>query len=192
MEEILKLGVTGAAVLTTLLSVVVSIFLSKTTEKHARTLPIDYKTTDDPNKESRLNEVRDELERQDNIAKWNSRADGLLIFGQYIIGGVLASSFVQQSLSGSTIGFLGILVLFSSLVRQRFRSDIRAQNGRRRIRQLRQLIRETEDDLYALKTNQECAISMYEIRTKVTARLSGIENEEIAELEKESNEADHA
>jgi len=183
MDQIIEYIITGSAFVLTLSSVALSIFLKKTTKKQIENLTIDYGAIEDPNKESRLTDIRVELEMQEVLAKWNSKADGLLIFGQYIIGGVLASSFIQQSLSANFIGLLGVLVLFSSLVRQKFRSDIKAEAAKAKVKLLKQLIREIEDDLYALKTNHETAISMFDIRKKVTTKLSDIENTGSVNLE---------
>lgn len=76
----------------------------------------------------------------------------IALVGQYTIGGVLAFfSFVRQSLSAHIIGIFGVLVLLSSLIRQRYRSDQRSRT-RHGIFSLRTLIREVEDDLLHLRT----------------------------------------
>ncbi|MFL6527935.1 MAG: hypothetical protein ACJ8IQ_07555 [Chthoniobacterales bacterium] len=72
----------------------------------------------------RLQDARDALERQQRLASANRWTSRLLTFGQYIIGGLLASSFVQQALSREFVGVLGLLVLVSSLLYQHFRPDI--------------------------------------------------------------------
>ena len=90
-----------------------------------------FEATQDLEKDSRLNEARELLGRQESSAKWNRRANGSLTFGQYILGGVLATSFVQVSLSAQGVSLLGVLVLISSLVHQTYRPDLQARRSRR-------------------------------------------------------------
>ena len=114
----------------------------------------------------------------------------LLTFGQYIIGGLLASSFVQNSVPAEVIGILGVLVLLSSLIRQRYRPDIKAVGAKRRAALLRSFIREVEDSLYALKNGQDNAPSVFAIRQKVTERLSKVEESELADTQQEDDSSD--
>jgi hypothetical protein len=139
--------------------------------------------TNDPVKDSRLNELRGALARQKKVASLNGMADSYLTFGQYIVGGVLASSFIQESFSSQVTGAFGILVLLSSLIRQRYRPDIKAVGAKRRIVSLRSFIREVEDNLYTLNTAQEDALSIYAIRQKVTAQLSKFEESELVDVQ---------
>lgn len=92
-------------------------------------LETKFQATDDPTKDSRLADTRRALDRQESLAKWNSRAAASLTFGQYIVGGVLASSFVQESLTPQVVGLLGVLVLISSLIHQRYRPDLQGKRG---------------------------------------------------------------
>lgn len=62
----------------------------------------------------RLRDARAALDRQKTIARTNKRMSIFLITGQYIVGGLLASSFIQQSLAKETVGALGVVVLLSS------------------------------------------------------------------------------
>jgi hypothetical protein len=104
----------------------------------------------------------------------------LLTVGQYIIGGVLASSFVQESLSPKSVGFLGVLVLIASLVKQQFHPELNAENARRNVSQLRALIRTSEDQLTILDakiaSGQDHTDAMIDLMTKITQRLNEIEN----------------
>lgn len=58
--------------------------------------------------------------------------DRLLTIGQYVIDGVLASSFIQETLTKQWIGRLGLLVLLASLFRQRFHPEVEAENARKK------------------------------------------------------------
>jgi len=170
-----------ASFLLTLLALFLSVAVKRATRLKIGGVELNLHPAADPTEDSRLSEAKRELERQESIARWNGRADGSLVFGQYIIGGVLASSFVQQSLSPQVIGVLGVLVLLSSLIRQRYRADLQAQGARHRTVSLRTLIREVEDDLFALKNGHDGAPSIYLIRQKVSTTLSKIEEAELAD-----------
>jgi hypothetical protein len=76
---------------------------------------------------------------------------------------------------------LGVLVLLSSLIRQRYRPDIRAVGAKRRAVLIRSFIREVEDNLYAINKGQENAPSVFLIRKTVTERLSRVEESELIE-----------
>jgi hypothetical protein len=115
-------------------------------------IEIQLEATQDPASESRLPELRESLARQQSIVSWNGRASAFLTFGEYIVGGVLASSFVQASLAAPLVGSLGVLVLVSSLVHQRYRPDLQASGAKQRAVKLRGMIRAVEDDLYALRS----------------------------------------
>lgn len=150
---------------------------------------ITFEATEDPENDSRLPQIRDALMWQESIAKWNGRASGSLVFGQYIIGGVLASSFVQESLTAQIVGLLGVLVLMSSLVHQRYRPDLQASDARYRMLKLKALIREIEDDLFALKSGTELALTVYEIRQKASAGLSQAEEHELIDVKRQDTDA---
>jgi hypothetical protein len=62
-----------------------------------------------------------------------------------VIGGVLASSFVQQSLKPQLVGFLGVLVLLASLVKQQYHPEVAAAEASLKASKLQVLIRDSED-----------------------------------------------
>lgn len=141
----------------------------------------DFKPTANLEKDSRLIEARELLQKQESSAKWNNRAAGSLVFGQYIVGGVLATSFVQQSLSTQAVGLLGVLVLISSLIHQTYRPDIQTRGARERAMLLRRLIRRTEDGLFAIRSDTEDAPTIHDVREIVSRGLSEIEEMELAD-----------
>jgi len=73
---------------------------------------------------ARLAEAHKEIERQLRLGSTHRIASLLLTSAQFLVGGLLASSFVQQSLDKSVIGMLGLLVLTSSLIRQYYRPEL--------------------------------------------------------------------
>ena len=170
----------------------VSALLKRTSRLEFSGVEIAFEATKDPTKDSRLEDARRELNRQESLVKWNSRAAASLTFGQYIVGGVLASSFVQESLTPPVIGFLGVLVLMSSLIHQTYRPDLQRSSARQRVHRLRALIRKVEDDLFALKNEHAGAPSIYDIRQDVSAGLTRIEEGELIESEREATKAKSA
>ena len=133
--------------------------------------------------QSRLVDVKAVLEQQGKIERWSRRANGSLQFGQYIIGGVLATSLVQASLSPGIVSLLGVLVLVSSLVHQHYRPDLRLYGAKRRTVQLKALIRDVEDALYEIEQQRQGATSVFELRKMVSQALSQIEASEVSEYE---------
>lgn len=127
----------------------------------------------------RLQEARDMLRRQRSIAQSNRWISASLIIGQYIIGGLLASSFVQESLKPHTVGLLGLLVLVSSLLFQHFRPDIRLRGALARSLNLKNLIRVGENEIHAIRTNQPQAPTAYELGKRISDELSRIEASEL-------------
>jgi hypothetical protein len=128
----------------------------------------------------RIEEAVRAMVQQNGVARTNSWADHLLTFGQYVIGGVLASSFVQQSLTQSIVGFLGVLVLIASLIKQQFRPDSTAREAKQMVGKFRTLIRSAEDQLAELRTKREIDASMYyALARDISKGLNEIERGEI-------------
>jgi hypothetical protein len=131
----------------------------------------------------RLADAKGALERQTSLAKTNRWMSALLTIGQYIIGGLLASSFVQQSLRPDLVGILGLLVLISSLIYQHFRPDIQLRGAMSRSLRLRALIRSVEDDIYAIRSNSPNAPTVEAVRRRISEALSAIEASELQDLQ---------
>jgi hypothetical protein len=83
---------------------------------------------------------------------WSARS---LTFGQYVVGGVLASSFVQTKISPPLIGALGVLVLLASLITQHYHPEVSAQVASQKAEQLESLIRESEDRVVVIETTAD-------------------------------------
>jgi hypothetical protein len=129
--------------------------------------------------DTRLVDARDELARQISSAKWNGRSAISLAISQYVVGGTLATSFIQNNLPEEAVGFLGLVVLLASIIYQRFRPDLRTGAARRRVALLRATIRRAEDGLYGLRKSLPQAPSLEEIRADVTNALIQIEHSEL-------------
>jgi hypothetical protein len=128
---------------------------------------------------SRLQEARNLLRGQQitaGFAKWTGI---FLVLGQFIIGGLLASSFIQQNLPHEMVGALGVVVLVSSLLSQYFRPDVQRRNAMVRIVRLKAAIREAEDSLTALSAGEAGAPSLSQIQRKLSLEMAEIEALEI-------------
>jgi hypothetical protein len=179
---IIEVALSALAAAATFVSAIIAARFSSARMRLVRTA----NTSDnDPEEESRLADARHELRRQEMRSRWSRIAAGLLTFAQYIVGGILASSFVQKNLSGDTVGFLGVVVLVSSLVHQRYRPDVQFRCGKGRCATLRRLIRSTEDDLFALREHRAGAPTLLDIRKRISDGLTRIEESEIAELDEQ-------
>jgi hypothetical protein len=130
----------------------------------------------------RVDEIEEDLRTQESIARWGGVANNLLLIGQVVIGGTLASSFLQEHVEKNIAGGLGVLVLVSSLIHQQFRPDLLRRGARRRAARLDQLLRDVQDAVFAFgeRTPQVAEIAV--IRRHVSEVLTSIRNSEVEEL----------
>jgi hypothetical protein len=133
----------------------------------------------------RIAEVRGSYKSELSAQRWSRWSSNLLTVAQVVIGGVLASSFIQESLSRKWVGGLGLLVLVSSLFKQSFHPELEAEKARKKAILLQALIRSSEDSMAILDAKiaagQDHSDAMIALMTLVTQRLSEIENSETAE-----------
>ena len=126
----------------------------------------------------RLRDARQARQKQQSLARWSRWSANSLTFGQYVIGGVMATSFVQKSLSPEIVGVFGVLVVAASLLKQHYHPDINAQNAAQRAGQLEALIRQSEDRLVVIETTMEPAADdpalVLELLERVSAELTRI------------------
>ena len=132
--------------------------------------------------DTRLTEARSRLLQQEGSAKWRRISMHSLTFCNYVIGGALASSFVQSSISKEYVGLLGVIVLVASLIQQRFRPDVQYRNARERASLLRRLIRKAEDDIYGIKTSLPGAKTVHAIRESLSEGLDKLDALELADV----------
>jgi hypothetical protein len=131
--------------------------------------------------DTRLSEARRELERQEEIVRWNRWTINLLTCGQYIIGGVLALTFIEILLSPWKLGFLGILLIGSCLTHQRFRPDIKLLSTCKRGVWLRGLIRRAEDMIFEMKRRKDVE-GVHAVRQMISKGLTEMEQSELGEV----------
>jgi hypothetical protein len=125
---------------------------------------------------TRLEDVRDAFRKQKALAAANRVSNGLLVIGQFIIGGLLTSSFLQEQLSQRLVGGLGLLVLLSSLLRQHFRPDVQAAGCLQRAARLKSLLRQAEDQMFSRLEGVPDAPSVTEIRKLLSDGLTAVED----------------
>jgi hypothetical protein len=130
----------------------------------------------------RFQDVKKELRRQHRLATASRIADTLLTIGQFIVGGLLTSSFLQERLPREMVGFLGLIVLGSSLIRQHLKLDVAVAGFRQRTVQLRHLIRTAEDQLFSRNEGDENALTLSQIRSLLSDGLTKIEESQLPDL----------
>lgn len=106
-----------------------------------------------------------------------------LVVTQYIIGGLLASSFVQGSLNSKWVGVFGVLVLVASLFKQQYHPEGNAEIARVKAVQLKSLLRSSQDQLAILEAKTSAgenqSEAMIALLVRVTQTLGQIENAEV-------------
>lgn len=101
---------------------------------------------------TRIGEARALRLAQERAARRARWATNSLVFGQYVIGGAMATSFLQRSLSPNVIGIFGVLVVVASLLKQHYHPETNAQSAWQKASQLSVLVRQSEDRLVVIET----------------------------------------
>jgi hypothetical protein len=130
----------------------------------------------------RLPEARFAKSMLKTVATCYWLAHASLTFAQYVVGGVLATSFVQQSLSKESIGFLGLLVVAAKLIQQHYQLDLAYKSASLRSVYLSRVVRSAEDDLFeqTLDAIKPQASAIASIRKQVSEALSLVEEADIS------------
>ncbi|NBV21939.1 MAG: hypothetical protein EBS05_08470 [Proteobacteria bacterium] len=136
--------------------------------------------------ETRLSEIESLLSEEETRKSLYRYAAAFLIFAQFVVGGLLASSFIAKNLNETIVGILGLVVLASSLVSQHFRPDLLHKLTTQKVHRLRTLKRWPEDQLYELSRGELNEDKLLEIRKQITHTLC-----QIVEAELEFVEANH-
>jgi len=130
----------------------------------------------------RLDDAKTARTEEESTAKVSRILSGSLTFAQVVIGGVLASSFVQESLSRNTVGIFGVLVLIASLVKQQYRPEVDAEQAREKASKLQALIRLSEDQLATIDARsaqgEDRTDALIELRDRISQGITEIENPE--------------
>jgi len=185
LASLLATGISG---FTALLAAFITAYVKKGVSKDKTQEKISELEAS-PEKDSRLLELKEELKRQESIAKWQGLSATFLTFSQYIIGGVLTTSFIQETLTSGVVGFLGLLVLLSSLIHQHFRPDLHSRFAKERIVVLRNVKRQVEDGIFAIEKEKSRPEELHNIRDYVTRSLLELESSELRDLDKVETDA---
>jgi hypothetical protein len=182
--EVLAAGASGIATLiATLLSALAKRRVSSSVEEFIKPSRSKESFPHEDGLSIRFREVREEFQRQKRVAAVNRLASSILTFGQFIIGGLLATSFLQENLSKPVVGILGLLVLTSSLVRQYYRPDIQGAAASGRAAKLKAMIRDAQDQFYLLDQKVDGALPRHEILKMLSKGLAQIEESEANDLQ---------
>lgn len=125
----------------------------------------------------RVGEARSAARKQQRLTTWARLSSNSLTFGQYVIGGVMATSFAQKSLSPDIIGIFGLLVVAASLLKQHYHPDVNAQNAAQHAAELEALIRQSEDRLVVIAATRDSNDDpnlLLELLEKLSADLTKI------------------
>lgn len=127
------------------------------------------------NIENKLNEAISILDKQKALKLRNHWVSWLLKIGQYLTGGILATSFFQEALSAQVAGFLGLLILLCTFMNQHFRPDVKFINAKTRILKLTRLIRTAKDSLSALDAKEKDAPDELSIIKTISEGIDEVE-----------------
>ena len=96
-------------------------------------------------------------------------------FGQYIVGGILATSFVQENMAEVVVSFLGVLVLVSALIREQFKPDQQKAIASKVELVLKEQQRSVEDQYANLKVLSVDEKMLLKFSQKVSRILNNVE-----------------
>lgn len=139
---------------------------------------------------TRLDELKVLQARYQRQASRNSLAFNLLVFVQYVVGAVLATSFFSKADSvandGSSFtisGLLGLIVLISTAIQQRYRPDILATQAKNRLTRCGRIIREIENGVFKIKSSFDDAPSIIDLRESASRGIDDLEALELSGME---------
>ena len=184
---------TAIAILSALVGAVSALVLRfRSGEKRNMGLRVDYslRTTDgaqtprrnlgEEQVKIRLLQAARALAREKGKASAAAWAFYPLAFTQFIVGGVLASAFVKQSLHQNTTGVLGVVVLAATLMKELYHPELVRAAARKKASQLEALIRYSEDqiaEIRAKRTNESGRNSAFLSLVKIISdTLTQIDN----------------
>ncbi len=94
---------------------------------------------------SRKLEVRERAARESLLATFFRISDGLLALAYLLGGAVLTSTFAQQALVANYVGWVGLIVLLATVLRQWMRPDVAWRVAGAKAAYLRRALRAVED-----------------------------------------------
>lgn len=178
----------GAAIASTLITAVAAVILKRgervakvTINETGVGIPDAIETPEERKRRhlrKRMFEVEQAIEHYTSEASVNRWSNNLLVGGQYVVGGLLASSFIQQSLPPQLVGVMGLVVLGATIVHQRYRPDVKYRITREKISLLRSTLRRSQDQLAAFADPD-----ISKIINALSQALSKVDDDEEWEIE---------
>lgn len=132
---------------------------------------------------SRLDDLKDLQTRYQRQVSRNSSAFNLLIFSQYVVGAVLATSLLSGNEWAKAKELLGLVVLISTAIHQRFRPDLLATQAKSRLSRCKKLILATEDGILVVQGRVQKGSHILYLRSKASAGMAELEEMERVGLE---------
>jgi hypothetical protein len=127
----------------------------------------------------RLTDAREAYAAEKSSARSTKTVSNILIFVQVIVGGVLATSFVQHQ-DPTIVALLGIVVLVATLVRQAYHPEVNAQQSKLKSAKLLGVIRASEDELVAVDAKstkgEDRTDTLIAMTAELTKKLNEVEN----------------
>jgi hypothetical protein len=141
---------------------------------------------------ARIEEAKDAFRSQTSSAKWSKVSGNLLAVGQYIIGGLLRE-FIRAGVPLPEARRFSWTARAPRLPHQAILCpEVSVENARKKVAQLKALIRTSEDQLAILDakiaSGQDHTYAMISLLTKITDRLTEIETPEVIEQRPEPPE----
>lgn len=125
----------------------------------------------------RLKQIDTAKNKEQRLSRAFTWSSNLLTFAQYVVGGVLATSFIQQKLSPNLIGFFGLIVLVSSIIKQHYHPEVKAKVASQKAAKLQTLIRDSEDKIAALHADGNTDPKEFlTIASQISAALAKIDH----------------
>jgi hypothetical protein len=132
----------------------------------------------------RLEEINRLNSRLTGEVKFTSLSNNLILAGEYLVGGILTTSFIQESLPRATVGWLGLLVLIATLIHQRYRPETRIQIARSKLAFLRSKVRKCQDEL--VKVEKPDYLRLIGVLTRALDQTENWQMEEATSQNEES------
>jgi hypothetical protein len=124
---------------------------------------------------NKITEAVEMLDRQRALKLRNLWLSSFLRIGQYVIGAILVTAFFQDALSAQGVGFLGLVVLLSTILQQRLHPDVKVINAKTRVLKLTRVIRTAEAGFKALQGKDKDAPDALTTIKNISEVLSEVE-----------------
>lgn len=182
MTTVITVAATVAAIVAIALIILAALAASKRFYRQSSGLDQRIEKASKLEKDANLPELWKERDSQESSFKRNKFSSNALKIGQYLLGTILASAFIQETIPGPVTGALGVLVLFATVSQQHFRPDVVYRGSHLRMALLDDVERRAKNDLFKFEKKEVTARSIYEIREEISEVLKEVDEKEIEDL----------